>query len=73
MGLVTKVLNSMANTNSNKAMGKVIVSLTLTNWVDQVLAERGFIPADEVRSLTNDNALVDTGAPRLCLPVDIIQ
>ncbi|MEM8613833.1 MAG: aspartyl protease family protein [Cyanobacteria bacterium P01_H01_bin.105] len=54
-------------------MGKVIVALTLTNWVDQVLAERGFISTEQVRSLTVDNALVDTGATRLCLPADAIQ
>lgn len=31
-------------------MGKVIVTLTLTNWVDKVLAERGFIPEEDIRS-----------------------
>ena len=54
-------------------MGKVIVTLTLTNWVDQVLAERGFISTEKIRSTTVDNALVDTGATRLCLPTDVIQ
>ena len=54
-------------------MGKILVRLTLTNWVDQVLAERGFIPTAEVRSCTVDKALVDTGATRLCLPADLIQ
>ena len=54
-------------------MGKIIVTLTLTNWVDQVLAERGFIPAKDIRSCTLDNALVDTGATRLCLPADVIE
>jgi predicted aspartyl protease len=60
-------------TVSNTAIGKIIVTLTLTNWADRVLAERGFIPANEVRSYTVDNALVDTGATRLCLPADIIR
>ena len=54
-------------------MGKVVVTLNLTNWVDQVLAERGFIPTAQVRSITVDNALVDTGATRLCLPTEVIQ
>ena len=57
----------------NDNMGKVIVTLTLTNWVDQILAERGFIAPEQVRSHTVDNALVDTGATRLCLPTEIIQ
>ncbi|MEO1509836.1 MAG: aspartyl protease family protein [Cyanobacteria bacterium J06633_23] len=54
-------------------MGKVVVTLNLINWVDQVLAERGFISTDQVRSITVTNALVDTGATRLCLPADAIQ
>lgn len=62
-----------STTISNESMGKVIVTLNLTNWVDQVLAERGFIPIEHVRSITVDNALVDTGATRLCLPTEVIQ
>ena len=54
-------------------MGKVVVTLNLTNWVDQVLAERGFIPTEQVRSITVDNTLVDTGTTRLCLPTEVIQ
>jgi predicted aspartyl protease len=60
-------------TAANGKMGKIIVTLSLTNWADTVLAERGFIPPAEVRACTVDNALVDTGATRLCLPADIIQ
>ena len=60
-------------TISKDTTGKVIVTLGLTNWVDQVLAERGFISTDEVRSLKVDNAQVDAGATRLCLPTEIIQ
>ncbi len=60
-------------TAANSKMGKIIVTLTLTNEVDAALAERGFISEAEVRSCTVDNALVDTGATRLCLPADIIQ
>ena len=54
-------------------MGNIIVTLTLTNWADSILARRGFIPTGEVRSCTVNNALVDTGATRLCLPTDIIE
>lgn len=53
-------------------MGKVTTSITLTNRVDQILAERGFIANDEVRTITLSNVLVDTGATRLCLPADVI-
>jgi predicted aspartyl protease len=54
-------------------MGKVTTTLTVSNWVDEVLAERGFIPNDRVRSLTLENVLVDTGASRLCLPKGVIE
>ena len=37
------------------------------------MAERKFIPATEVRSVTLDNVLVDTGATLLCLPAPIIK
>lgn len=57
----------------SQKMGKVTATLTVTNWVDEVLAEQGFIPKDQVRSLTLENVLVDTGASRLCLPKEIIQ
>ena len=64
----------MSNTGiSETNMGKVVVTLTLTNWADRILSERGFIPVEEIRTCTIDNALVDTGATRLCLPADIIQ
>ena len=46
-------------------MGKVIVTLILTNWVDQVLAERGFIQSEDIRSFSVDNALANRReAPR---------
>ena len=56
-----------------KQMGQVIVALTVTNRVDQVLAQRGFIPPEEVRACTLDDVLVDTGATMLCLPAAIIS
>ncbi len=59
-------------TTSTNKMGIVITKITVTNLVDEILAERGFIPSEEVRSITLDNVLVDTGATRLCLPGNII-
>ncbi|MEL6554163.1 MAG: aspartyl protease family protein [Cyanobacteria bacterium J06621_11] len=63
----------MSKTLTNNPMGKVVVTIELINWADTVLAERGFIPEEDIRSCTVDNALVDTGSTRLCLPADIIQ
>ena len=56
-----------------KQMGQVITTITVINRIDQVLAERGFISTEEVRSLTLDNVMVDTGATLLCLPAAIIS
>lgn len=57
---------------TSKEMGKVTSTIALTNRIDEILAARGFIPAEQVRSLTLDDVLVDTGATRLCLPEEII-
>ncbi|MEH2275155.1 MAG: aspartyl protease [Nostoc sp.] len=54
-------------------MGQVIVTFTLTNRIDQLLAQRGFISSGEVRSCILDNVLVDTSATLLCLPASIIS
>jgi clan AA aspartic protease len=56
----------------NTSMGKIITSLTVTNRIDQANAERGIMPVEQVRSVTLDNVLVDTGATTLCLPPQII-
>lgn len=53
--------------------GQVSVSIVVTNHVDQILSERGFIPEHEVRTLTIDNVLVDTGATFLSLPTAMIE
>ena len=53
-------------------MGRVTTTIIVTNHIDEILAERGFIPKDEIRSVTLDNVLVDTGATQLCLPEEAI-
>jgi predicted aspartyl protease len=58
---------------ATERMGKVTTTITVTNQVDQILASRGFIPDSQVRSLTLENVLVDTGATRLCLPAGVIE
>ncbi len=54
-------------------MGKITTTLVVTNRGDQVLAERGVILDEEVRSLTLKDVLVDTGATTLCLPANVIS
>lgn len=53
-------------------MGRVTTTITVKNHIDEILAERGFIPPGQIREVTIENVLVDTGATRLCLPEDII-
>ncbi|WP_293129118.1 aspartyl protease [Microcoleus sp. bin38.metabat.b11b12b14.051] len=54
-------------------MGRVTATIAVTNHIDEILAERGFISTEQIRSVTLDNVLVDTGATRLCLPAEIIS
>ncbi|AFY42760.1 hypothetical protein [Nostoc sp. PCC 7107] len=58
--------------SKSEKMGKVTTTITITNQIDQTLAERGFIPPEQIRSITLYDVLVDTGATRLCLPKNII-
>ncbi len=53
-------------------MGKVIATLTITNRANQRLANRGYMPPADVRSMTLDNDWGDTGATTLCLPAEAI-
>jgi predicted aspartyl protease len=57
---------------SDKSMGKVLITLTVKNRIDEANAAKGLISSDQVRSLTLDNVLVDTGATTLCLPPETI-
>ncbi len=58
---------------SMQAMGKVLATLTITNRADQVMASRGFAPDDQIRSVTLEDVLIDTGATTLCLPAKVIE
>ena len=62
----------MESISASVVMGKITTTLVVTNRLDQGLAARGMIPESEVRSLTLQNVLVDTGATTLCLPADTV-
>jgi predicted aspartyl protease len=53
-------------------MGIVTTTIIVTNAIDVILMQRGFIPEKQIRYITLENVLVDTGATNLCLPADII-
>jgi hypothetical protein len=46
-------------------IGIVTTTITVSNLVDEILAERGFIQSEQIRSITINNVLVDAGATRL--------
>lgn len=54
-------------------MGQVKTRLTIINRADEVLAARGVIPTEQIRQVTLDNVLADTGATTLCLPIHVIE
>ncbi|MEW6095308.1 MAG: retropepsin-like aspartic protease [bacterium] len=54
-------------------MGKISVRMKIRNFVDEVRAKEGIIKEEEIRELTIENALVDTGATMLSLPIDLIE
>ena len=47
--------------------------IELANLEDVALANRGVIAPEAVRRITVKDALVDTGATRLCLPEPVIE
>src|SRR5205085_3974780 len=54
------------------AMGEVKVNVKLSNGMDQGMFRRGLITRDQVRSV-NVEAIVDTGAVRSCMPIDLME
>jgi clan AA aspartic protease len=54
-------------------MGRVLTEATIANLKDLWDAERGLIPPEHVRRVTVTDALVDTGATGLSLPMRLIQ
>ena len=47
--------------------------IKLVNLRDLLLIEAGAMNPEDVRQLTVEDALVDTGATRLCLPTSLIE
>lgn len=56
-----------------KSMGKVLVTAKIENLEDLFNAQKGLLPADQVRSVDVSDALVDTGASTLLVPKRMID
>jgi predicted aspartyl protease len=53
-------------------MGKVTTPITITNALDEGMAEQGILAQSQVRQVALNGVLADTGASMLCLPAPII-
>ena len=51
-------------------MGEAKATVTIRNATDVGMHRRGILPVDQIRSVTVE-AVVDTGAVRSCIPVDL--
>lgn len=58
--------------NGADNMGRISVEIEVANYGDIILAERGLLPADQVRRQTI-RALVDSGATKLVLPEKLVK
>jgi predicted aspartyl protease len=56
-----------------ETMGRVVTEVTFENLGDLWSAEKGLIPADQVRRIVVKDALVDTGATYLSMPTRLIH
>ena len=54
-------------------MGKIYTTITVINRADQILAAAAVISPDQIRSLTLENVLVDTGVTTLCLVPEVVS
>jgi predicted aspartyl protease len=55
------------------SMGRVLTEAKVENLSDLILAEKGLVPPEQVRSVTVPDALADTGATLLSMPTRLIQ
>ena len=55
-----------------RTMGRVTISVKIENAIDRGLVKLGYIVAEKVRAIEVAEALVDTGAARLCLNKELI-
>ncbi len=61
-----------SHNNISKEMGEVRVKVKLTNAVDESLVSRGLLNPNQLR-IIETQALVDTGAVKMVLPMSIVQ
>ncbi len=72
--MVKRVIDSQITPvlDGSKFVGEIRVEVKLSNAIDEGIARRGGIAESEVRKIET-LALVDTGAVRCCIPVQIAE
>jgi len=65
-------MSSVSVPEKVREVGKIVTPLIIANRGDQARAAACDIPSDQVRTVTLDAVIVDTGATTLALPADII-
>src|SRR4051794_24497398 len=70
--IVSSKIASRSPAWQDDGMGEVRVNVKISNAMDVGMARRGLLPRDQVRSV-EVVAVVDTGAVRSCLPIDLQQ
>lgn len=63
----------MSESRETAPVGRVLVTATIENLFDVESREKGLLPAEQVRSVTVADALVDTGATTLLIPKRLIE
>lgn len=63
----------MSTTAGTEAMGRVTVAAKIENLQDRLNFNKGEISADQIRSVTIDNAVIDTGCVGLALPRRLVS
>ena len=66
-------IEAVSKRQRERQVGQVTASLTLSNHIDEINAMQGRLPSTNVRKLTLDKVLVDTGATHISLPADVIE
>ncbi|HKS92861.1 MAG TPA: retroviral-like aspartic protease family protein [Tepidiformaceae bacterium] len=56
-----------------RQVGKVFTALTISNRTDETDVKRGRLSPDQLRSITLQDVLVDTGASTLSLPMSMVE
>ncbi len=54
-------------------MGKIITKLFIINHIDEIKLEAEIMKKEDVRQMTVENVLIDTGATTLALPAKLIK